>query len=85
MKIEQLSNSIRQTTKVLATLHKAKGPVLIKEHSKPTAYRIDADQYEKRQEPMSILEGITRGETALQEGRTFAQAQARAKMNKWLK
>lgn len=85
MKTELVTNLKRQATKILADLHKTKEPVLITEHGQPSAYLVDVDHYERMQERMNILEGIARGETAVQEGRTFSQAQAKAKMSKWLK
>ena len=34
---------------------------------------------------MTLLEGIARGETAVEEGRTLSQAQAKQRMARWLK
>ena len=85
MKVELVTTLKRQATKILSELHKSKEPVLITEHGKPSAYLVDVDHYEMMQNRMSILEGLARGETAIQEGRTFSQTQAREKMSKWLK
>ena len=85
MKVELVTTLKRQATRILSELHKSKEPVLITEHGKPSAYLVDVDHYEIMQNRMSILEGLARGETAIQEGRTFSQTQAREKMSKWLK
>jgi prevent-host-death family protein len=85
MKIELVTNLKRQATKILSELHESKEPVLITEHGRPSAYLLDVDHFELLQRRMQILEGIARGETAVLEGRTFSQAEARKKMNKWLK
>ena len=85
MKIELVTTLKRQATRILADLHETKEPVLITEHGKPSAYLIDIDDYEHMQNRMGILEGIARGETALQEGRTYSHAQAKERMSKWLK
>ncbi|MCB1661929.1 MAG: type II toxin-antitoxin system Phd/YefM family antitoxin [Pseudomonadales bacterium] len=85
MKTELVTTLKRQATRILADLHETKEPVLITEHGKPSAYLIDIDDYEHMQNRMGILEGIARGETALQEGRTYSQAQAKERMSKWLK
>ena len=85
MKIELVTNLKRQATKILSELHESKEPVLITEHGRPSAYLLDVDHFELLQRRMQILEGIARGETAVLEGRTFSQAEARKKMRKWLK
>lgn len=85
MKVELVTTLKRQATKILADLHESKEPVLITEHGKPSAYLLDVDDYEMMQKRMSILEGIARGETAIQEGRVYSQVQAREKMSKWIK
>ena len=85
MKTELVTTLKRQATRILADLHETKEPVLITEHGKPSAYLIDIDDYEHMQNRMGILEGIARGETALQEGRTYSQDQAKEIMSKWLK
>ena len=85
MKIELVTNLKRQATKILSDLHESKEPVLITEHGRPSAYLVDVDDFDNMQSRMSILEGIARGETAVQEGRTFTQTQAKERMSKWLK
>jgi len=85
MKTELVTTLKRQATRILADLHESKEPVLITEHGKPSAYLIDVEDYESMQNRMNILEGIARGETALQEGRTVSHAQAKERMSKWLK
>ncbi len=85
MKIELVTTLKRQATKILAELHASKEPVLITEHGQPSAYLVDVNDYELTQNRMQILEGIARGETAILENRTFTQAEAKAKMKKWLK
>jgi hypothetical protein len=37
------------------------------------------------QRRMSLLEGIARGEKAVEEGRVLSHAQARRRMGRWLK
>lgn len=85
MKTELVTTLKRQATKILSNLHESKEPVLITEHGKPSAYLIDVDDFERMQNRMNILEGIARGEIALQEDRTYTHTQAKNKMAKWLK
>ena len=84
MKTEIVTALKRQATKILAELHKTKETVLITEHGKPSAYLVDADDYEMMQVRMKILEGIARGERAILEKRTLSHAEAKKKMKKWL-
>ena len=84
MKTEIVTTLKRQATKILAELHKTKEIVLITEHGKPSAYLVDADDYEMMQVRMKILEGIARGERAILENRTFSHAEAKKKMKRWL-
>ena len=85
MKVELVTTLKRQATQILSDLHESKEPVLITEHGKPSAYLVDVDDYEMMQNRMNILEGIARGESAILEGRTFSNAQAKEKMSRWLK
>ncbi|WP_027874043.1 type II toxin-antitoxin system Phd/YefM family antitoxin [Spongiibacter marinus] len=84
MKTELVTTLKRQATKILSELHKSKEPVLITEHGKPSAYLVDVEDFESLQRRMTILEGIARGESAVQEGRTLTHNEAKAKMKKWL-
>ena len=84
MKTELVTTLKRQATRVLSDLHDSGEPVLITEHGKPSAYLVDVDSYEFMQNRMQILEGISRGERAILENRTFSQVEAKRKMKKWL-
>ena len=85
MKTELVTNLKRQATKILAELHESKEPVLITEHGQPSAYLIDVNDYQFMLNRMQILEGIAKGEQAIQEGRTFTNEEAKKKLKKWLK
>jgi len=85
MKTELVTTLKRQATKILAELHESKEPVLITEHGQPSAYLVDVADYELMQVRMRLLEGLSRGERAIQEGRTLTQKDAKKAMAKWLK
>ncbi|MBQ13340.1 MAG: type II toxin-antitoxin system Phd/YefM family antitoxin [Gammaproteobacteria bacterium] len=85
MKTELVTTLKRQATKILADLRNTKEPVLITEHGQPSAYLLDVDDYEMMQGRLKILEGISRGETAILEERILVHAKAKDKMAKWLK
>ena len=85
MKTELVTTLKRQATKILAELHDSKEPVLITEHGQPSAYLVDIDDYEMMQSRMELLDGLSRGESAILENRTYTQTEAKDKMDKWLK
>ena len=85
MKVELVTNLKRQATRILADLHQSKEAVLITEHGQPTAYLVDVQDYEFMQRRLALLEGLSRGERAILEGRTSSHEQARERMEKWLK
>ncbi len=85
MKTELVTTLKRQATKILAELHKSKEPILITEHGQPSAYLVDVEDYELMQDRMRLLEGLSRGERAIQERRTLTQKEAKKAMAKWLK
>jgi prevent-host-death family protein len=85
MKVELVTSLKRQATKILADLHVSKEPVLITEHGQPSAYLVDVQDYELMQRQLGLLEGLSRGERAVLEGKIFSQSEARENMSKWLK
>ena len=85
MKIELVTTLKRHATKILAELHESKEPVLITEHGLPSAYLVDVNDYELTQRRMQILEGLSRGETAILESRIYSQTEAKKVLRKWLK
>ena len=84
MKTEIVTSLKRKATKILDDLNESREPVLITRNGKPSAYLVDADDYETMKERMHILEGIARGETAILENRVYSHENAKRKMRKWL-
>ena len=85
MRTELVTTLKRKATEILSTLERERDPVLITQHGKPTAYLVDVETFEHLQERLAILEGIARGERAVEEGRTLSHAQAQERMARWLK
>lgn len=85
MKTELVTTLKRQATKVLKELKEKKEPVLITEHGKPSAYLVDVDHFESLNRKLNLLEGLARGEKAIQEGRIVSQDDAKEKLARWLK
>ena len=85
MRTELVTTLKRQATELLSELERKKEPILITQHGVPSAYLVDVETYETLQQRMSLLEGIARGEKAVEEGRTLSHAQAKKRMKRWMK
>ncbi len=85
MRTELVTTLKRQATELLSDLERSKEPILITQHGVPSAYLVDVETYEALQRRMSLLEGIARGEKAVEDGRTISHAQAKKRMARWLK
>ncbi len=75
----------RKATTILAELARSRTPVLITQHGVPAAYLLDVASFESLQSRVRLLEGIARGEKAIQEGRTTTHREARRKLRRWLR
>ena len=85
MRTELVTTLKRKATEILDELRRDRKPILIAEHGLPSAYLVDVETYERLQTRMTLLEGIARGERAIEEGRTLTHAQAEQRMARWLK
>ncbi|MBS62769.1 type II toxin-antitoxin system prevent-host-death family antitoxin [Salinisphaera sp.] len=85
MRTELVTTLKRKATELLAELARNREPILITQHGLPSAYLVDVESYEKLRSRMALLEGIARGERAVEEGRVLSNAQAEARMQRWLK
>jgi prevent-host-death family protein len=85
MKTQLVTTLKRNASKILTQLAEDQSPVLITQHGIPTAYLVDVVTYEALQNRLRLLEGIARGERAIQEGRTSTHSQAKQRLKRWLK
>lgn len=85
MRTEPVTTLKRKATELLDELRRDRTPILITEHGLPSAYLVDVETYERLQHRMSLLEGIARGERAIEGGRTLTHAQAKQRLARWLK
>ncbi len=85
MRTELVTTLKRSATNLLSAVAKSREPILITQHGLPSAYLVDVDTYRRTQQRMSVLEGIARGERAVDEGRVLTQAQAKTRLARWLK
>jgi prevent-host-death family protein len=75
MRTELVTTLKRQATELLSELERSREPILITQHGVPSAYLVDVETYEALQRRISLLEGIARGEMAIEDGRTVTHAQ----------
>ena len=85
MRTELVTTLKRHATKLLAELEAAREPMLITQHGVPSAYLVDVETFHTLRQRVALLEGIARGERAVEQGRVLSHAQARARMSRWLK
>jgi len=85
MRTELVTTLKRKATDLLDDVSREKQPILITQHGLPAAYLVDVQSYNQQQSRMKLLEGIARGERAIEDGRTLSQDQAKKKMARWLK
>jgi prevent-host-death family protein len=84
MRTELVTTLKRKATEIIAEIEAERDPVLITQHGRPAAYLVDVETYEDTQRRLAILEGIARGERAVEEGRVVSHAEAKKRMARWL-
>ena len=85
MRTELVTTLKRRATELLSQLEKDREPILITHNGVPSAYLVDVETFETLQRRMTLLEGIARGEKAVEEGRSLTHKQAKQRMDRWLK
>ncbi len=85
MRTELVTTLKRKATELLSELSRDKEPILITQHGLPAAYLVDVESFENLKGRIKLLEGIARGERAVEDGRTCSHEEAKSKMSRWLK
>jgi prevent-host-death family protein len=85
MRTELVTTLKRQATELLSEVERNREPILITQHGVPSAYLVDVESYEAMQQRMKLLEGIARGEKAIEEGRVVPHSKGKQRMSRWLK
>jgi prevent-host-death family protein len=85
MRTELVTTLKRKATELLTELATDRAPILITQHGLPAAYLVDVATFEQLQQRLSLLEGIARGEKAVEDGRVLTHAAAKKRMGRWLK
>ncbi len=85
MRTELVTTLKRKATELLSELSRDKEPILITQHGIPSAYLVDVESFESLKGRIKLLEGIARGERAVEDGRTLSHEEAKSRMSRWLK
>jgi prevent-host-death family protein len=85
MRTELVTTLKRKATELLEALDAERTPILITQHGLPAAYLVDVETYERQQKLLGVLEGIARGEKAVEDGRVLTHAKAKKRMARWLR
>jgi prevent-host-death family protein len=85
MRTELVTTLKRKATELLSELSRDKEPILITQHGRPSAYLVDVDSFESLKGRIKLLEGIARGERAIEDGRVLSHEEAKSRMSRWLK
>ncbi|MCH7227876.1 type II toxin-antitoxin system Phd/YefM family antitoxin [Haloferula sp. A504] len=84
MRTELVTTLKRRATDLITEIATDHEPVLITQHGLPAAYLVDVESYEAMQARIGLLEGIAKGEKAIEEGRVLTHAEAKKRMSRWL-
>lgn len=84
MRTEMVTTLKRRATELIEEINSQHEPIMITQHGLPAAYIIDVESYQKMEERVSLLEGVAKGEKAIQEGRVVEHDEARDRMKRWL-
>jgi prevent-host-death family protein len=85
MRTELVTTLKRKATAIISEVDRERVPVLITQHGRPAAYLVDVETYERLNQRLAILEGIARGERAVEQGRVVSHAEAKKRLARWLR
>jgi prevent-host-death family protein len=74
----------RRATELIREIAADHKPVMITQHGLPAAYLVDVESYEAMTARIGLLEGIAKGEKAIEEGRVLSHEVAKRRMSRWL-
>ena len=84
MRTELVTTLKRKATELIGEISADREPIMITQHGLPAAYLVDAQSFQRLEERVSLLEGIAKGEKAIQEGRVVENDEAKNRMSRWL-
>ena len=84
MQTKPLSALKQGSTALLDSLDSSPLPVLLTRSGRPAAYLVGVAAFDALSQRLALLEGIARGERAIEEGRVLSHAKAKKRMARWL-
>jgi prevent-host-death family protein len=84
MRTELVTTLKRKAAEILSEMKRDRAPVLITQHGRPAAYLVDVETYEQLNRRLAVLEGIARGERAIEQRRVLPHAEAKKRLARWL-
>ena len=84
MRTELVTTLKRKATEIISEVDRERMPVLITQHGRPAAYLVDVETYERLNQRLALLEGIARGEQAIEQRRVVSHAEAKKRLARWL-
>jgi prevent-host-death family protein len=84
MRTELVTSLKRKGTDLISEISLNREHIMITQQGFPSAYLMDVESYQTMQDRIELLEGITKGEKAIREGRVVKQAEAKKRMARWL-
>ncbi|MEZ0388808.1 MAG: type II toxin-antitoxin system Phd/YefM family antitoxin [Verrucomicrobium sp.] len=83
MRTELVTTLKRKATDLISEVTADHQPVLITQHGLPAAYLVDVATFDAMETRLQLLEGIAKGEKAIQEGRTVSHKEAKSRLSRW--
>ena len=84
MRTEVVTTLKRKATELIGEISADREPILITQHGLPAAYLVDVQSFQRLEDRVTLLEGIAKGEKAVQEGRVVENDEAKNRMSRWL-
>jgi len=85
MRTELVTTLKPKTAEILAALETDRIPILITQNGLPKAYAVDVETYERQQNLLRLLDGIARGDKAVEDDQVLTNAKVKKRMARWLK
>ena len=84
MRTEVVTTLKRKATELIGEISADREPIMITQHGLPAAYLVDVQSFQRLEDRVTLLEGIAKGEKAVQEGRVVENDEAKNRMSRWL-
>ena len=82
--VRPITDFRNHAAEILSQVRTTKRPVVITQKGKSAAILLDAEQYEKQQELLELLQKIAKGVKAAEEGRLIPHEQVMKEVEEWL-